>query len=135
MSTYSDNPMIHRDRRLDRSPSPWIRSFAVSLCPLIVCRGPIRKEAIDTFREMGMEHIGILVSDKDSIVYTQALAPELRQIPCERVHRVRDYTGATKEERQLRIREIIEIAATHGYDSIFAGYGLHGGRRHFRARH
>ena len=124
MSTYSNNPLIHRDRRLARSESAWVRSFAVDLKPLIVCRGPIRKEAIDTFTEMGMTQIGILLSEKDSIVYTQALAPELRQLPCERVHRVPDYTGATKEERKARIRQIIDIALTNGYDSIFAGYGF-----------
>ena len=124
MSNYHDNPLIHRDRRLSQSSSAWVRSFAVDLKPLIVCRGPIRKEAIDVFVEMGMSHIGILLSEKDSIVYTQALAPELRQLPCERVHRVPDYTGATNEERQVRIQQIIEIAKANGYDSIFAGYGF-----------
>ncbi len=124
MSSYSNNPLIHSDRRRSRSPSPWVQSFAVTLRPLIVCRGPIRKEAIDTFREMGMTHIGMLLSDKDSIIYTQALAPELRQMPHEHVHRVRDYTGATKDERRARIAQIIEIAQTNGYDSIFAGYGF-----------
>ena len=122
--SYTHNPMIHRDRRLSTSKSAWVRSFAVNLKPLIVCRGPIRKEAIDTFHEMGMEHVGILLSEKDSIVYTQALAPELRQLPCERVHRVPDYTGASKEERRQRIAQIIEIARANGYDSIFAGYGF-----------
>ena len=124
MSSYENNPMIHRDRRLHKSPSDWVRSFAVDLKPLIVCRGPIRKEAIDTFQEMGMTQIGILLSEKDSIVYTQALAPELRQLPCERVHRVPDYSGVTKEERRGRIQQIIELAKANDYDSIFAGYGF-----------
>ena len=124
MTTYSQNPLIHRERRLANSSSPWVRSFAVDLKPLIVCRGPIRKEAIDVFTEMGMTQIGILLSEKDSIVYTQALAPELRQLPCERVHRVPDYTGASKAEREARIAEIISIAKDNGYNSIFAGYGF-----------
>ena len=124
MNTYTSNPLIHRDRRLERSSSAWVQSFAVDLKPLIVCRGPIRKEAIDTFNEMGMDHVGILLSEKDSIVYTQALAPELRQLPCERVHRIPDYTGVTKEERRARIQQIIDIAKTNGYDSVFAGYGF-----------
>ncbi|MEL7372594.1 MAG: biotin carboxylase N-terminal domain-containing protein, partial [Myxococcota bacterium] len=124
MNRYTQNPLIHRDRRLDSAESDWVRSFRVDLKPLIVCRGPIRKEALDTFTEMGMSHIGILLSEKDSIVYTQALAPELRQVPCDHVHRVPDYTGATKDERRRRIQQIIEIAKTNGYDSIFAGYGF-----------
>ncbi len=122
--SYANNPLIHRDRRLSGSKSAWVRSFAVNLKPLIVCRGPVRKEAIDVFRELGMEHIGILLSEKDSIVYTKALAPELRQLPYERVHRVPDYTGATKEERRARVRQIIDIAKSNGYDSVFAGYGF-----------
>ena len=108
---YAANPLIHRDRRLERSGSAWVRSFACNqLKPLIVCRGPIRKEAIEVFREMGMTHVGILLSHKDSIVYPNALAPELRRIDPAHVHHVPDYTGATKEARQTRIREITEIA-------------------------
>ncbi|MCB9651361.1 MAG: biotin carboxylase [Deltaproteobacteria bacterium] len=92
--------------------------------PLIICRGPIRKEAIDVFHEMGMTHVGILLSEKDSIVYPHALAPELRQVSWEHVHRVPDYTGASKEERAARIQQIVGIARTYGYDSVFAGYGF-----------
>jgi len=109
---YKDNPLTHRDRRLRGSPSAWVRSFACEdLRPLIVCRGPIRKEAMDVFEEMGMRHYGILVSEKDSIVYPNALAPELRQLTDNtRVHRVPDYTGATKEERVERMNQIVGIA-------------------------
>ncbi|MCB1733495.1 MAG: biotin carboxylase, partial [Halieaceae bacterium] len=80
--------------------------------------------AIDVFKEMGMQKIGILLSEKDSIVYSHALAPELRHLPCDDVHRVPDYTGATKEERVARVEQIISIAKSHGYDSVFAGYGF-----------
>ncbi|CAH2032449.1 ATP-binding protein [Trichlorobacter ammonificans] len=123
---YLNNPLIHRDRRLGASDSEWVRSFACEdLKPLIVCRGPIRKEALDVFGEMGMTHVGILLSEKDSIVYPNALSPELRQIKNpENVHRVPDYTGASKEERVERIGQIIQIAKDNGYDSIFAGYGF-----------
>ena len=78
-----------------------MRSFACEdLKPLIVCRGPIRKEVMDVLDEMGVKHYGILLSEKDSIVYANALAPELRQLADNsRVHRVPDYTGASKEER------------------------------------
>src|SRR5919205_197441 len=123
---YKNNPLTHRDRRLRRSSSEWVRSFACEdLKPLIVCRGPIRKEAMDVFEEMGIKHYGILVSEKDTIVYTNALAPELRQLKdTRRVHRVPDYTGATKEERVERMNQIVQIAKDNGYDSIFAGYGF-----------
>ena len=123
---YMNNPLIHRDRRLGKSDSEWVRSFACEdLKPLIVCRGPIRKEAMDVFEEMGISHYGILLSEKDSIVYANALAPELRQLTdSTRVHRVPDYTGASKEERVERIGQIISIAKDNGYDSIFSGYGF-----------
>src|SRR5919108_3249938 len=123
---YTNNPLIHRDRRLGNSSSEWVRSFACEdLKPLIVCRGPIRKEAMDVFEEMGIKHYGILLSEKDSIVYPNALAPELRQLTDNsRVHRVPDYTGATKEERVERMNQIVQIAKDNGYDSVFAGYGF-----------
>jgi len=73
---------------------------------------------------MGMSQVGILLSEKDSIVYPRALAPELRRLDPSRVHAVSDYTGATKEERSERIAQIIEIAKTNGYDYVFAGYGF-----------
>ena len=109
---YQNNPLIHRDRRLGRASSAWVRSFACEdLKPLIVCRGPIRKEAMDVFEEMGITHYGILLSEKDSITYANALAPELRQLTdTSRVHRVPDYTGASKEERVERMNQIVGIA-------------------------
>ena len=122
---YLHNPMIHRDRRLGESESDWVRSFSYeNMSILIVCRGPIRQEALDTFAEMGITKTGILLSEKDSIVYPRALAPELRRLDPSRVHAVADYTGATKEERTARIQEIIQIAKRNGYDYIFAGYGF-----------
>ena len=123
---YNGNPLTHRDRRLAQSASAWARSFdCEDLKPLIVCRGPIRKEAMDVFEEMGITHYGILLSEKDSIVYANALAPELRQLSDNRrVHRVPDYTGASKEERVERMHQIAQIAKDNGYDSIFAGYGF-----------
>ena len=123
---YRHNPLIHRDRRLGESKSEWVRSFACTdLKPLIVCRGPIRKEAMDVFEEMGITHYGILLSEKDSIIYPNALAPELRQFnDTSRVHRVPDYSGASKEERVERMNQIVQIAHDNGYDSVFAGYGF-----------
>jgi len=123
---YLQNPLIHRDRRLGRRHTEWVNQFdCTHMRPLIICRGPIRKEAMDVFVEMGISHFGILLSEKDSIVYQDALAPELRSLTDpERIHRVPDYTGANKEERDQRIAQIISIARDNGYNSIFAGYGF-----------
>ncbi len=122
---YINNPLIHRDRRLDNM-GEWASSFSCTdIRPLIICRGPIRKEAMDVFAEMGIEHYGILLSEKDAIVYKHALAPELRTFTePSRVHRVPDYSGASKEERVQRIQQIIRIASENNYNSIFAGYGF-----------
>ena len=50
-AAYGENAYQFRDRRLGESRSPWVRSFACDeMKVLIVCRGPIRKEAIDVFR-------------------------------------------------------------------------------------
>ncbi len=123
---YLNSPLVHRDRRLGRRPSSWVSQFGCEhIKPLIICRGPIRKEAMDVFEEMGINGYGILLSEKDSIVYRNALAPELRQLTDpDRVHRVPDYTGANKEERNARIKQIIAIAHDNGYNSVFAGYGF-----------
>ncbi|MDG0992455.1 MAG: biotin carboxylase N-terminal domain-containing protein [Luminiphilus sp.] len=123
---YLSNPLVHQDRQLGNSDSAWIRRFDCSgMRPLIICRGPIRKEAIDVFSEMGIHHFGILLSEKDSIVYPRALAPELRVLTdSSRIHRVPDYTGASKEERLQRIADIIAIAKTGDYNAVFAGYGF-----------
>ena len=123
---YLNNPLVNQDRMLGEHSSTWVRQFDCRhIKPLIICRGPIRKEAMDVFTEMGIDHFGILLSEKDSIVYPRALAPELRVLTDpSRVHRVPDYTGATKEERLQRIEDIITIAKTGGYNAIFAGYGF-----------
>lgn len=122
---YLHNPLIHRERRLGESESDWVRSFSCEdMTVLIVCRGPVRQEALDTFAEMGIEKAGILLSEKDSIVYARALAPELRRLDPSRVHAISDYTGASKEERTERIQQIIQIAKDNGYEYVFAGYGF-----------
>jgi acetyl/propionyl-CoA carboxylase alpha subunit len=106
--------------------SEWLRSFALdSVKCLIVCRGPVRKEALDIFAEIGVGEAGILLSEKDSIVYPRSLAPELRSIGnSNSAHRITDYMGAGQEEKLERIEEIIEIATRNGYTHIFAGYGF-----------
>ena len=123
---YLNNPLIHSDRRLANMPSQWVRSFScIDMRPLIICRGPIRKEVMDVFEEMGITGYGILLSEKDSITYPNALSPELRSLTDpDRIHRVPDYSGSTKDERKQRIDQIIKIAKQNGYNAIFAGYGF-----------
>ena len=106
--------------------SEWLRSFSLqdAKC-LVVCRGPVRKEAFEVFTEIGIQNFGMLLSEKDSIVYPRCIAPEIRQLPSpENIHRVKDYMGAGQEERIERIHEIVEIARAHDYTHIFAGYGF-----------
>ena len=122
----ASQPRVDRDRRLSSSASAWVRQFACEdMKPLIICRGPVRKEAMDVFEQMGIGGYGILLSDKDCVVHTNAVAPELRAMRDRaHVHRVADYTGADAAEREARIAEIIGIAKAGGYDAIFAGYGF-----------
>jgi len=123
---YLNNPLIHRERRLSAAQSAWQRSFSCDeLKPLIICRGPIRMEAMKVFDEMGIHEYGILISEKDSFAYANSLAPELRKLTDpSRIFHVPDYSGATGEERTERIQQIIGIASQHGFDSVFAGYGF-----------
>jgi len=122
---YDRHPLVTTPVVVTRPDSAWARSLRVDdVRPLIVCRGPIRKEALDVFAALGIEDAGILLSEKDSIVYQQALAPELRRVPAEHVHRVKDYSGADKAEREERTRQIVSICKEHGYTHVFAGYGF-----------
>jgi len=112
--------------RAAESASEWIRSFDVSEAKcLVVCRGPVRKEAFDVFAEIGVGEWGMLLSEKDSVVYPRCLAPELRDLAFPaNVHRVADYMGVGQEEKLERIAEIISLAEENGYTHIFAGYGF-----------
>ena len=70
-----------RPGRFHESDSEWLRSFALDdLKVLVVCRGPVRKEAFGIFDEMGIASYGMLLSEQDSVVYPRCLAPELREI-------------------------------------------------------
>ncbi|HKI98629.1 MAG TPA: biotin carboxylase N-terminal domain-containing protein [bacterium] len=106
--------------------SDWRRSFRFDhVKVLVVCRGPIRLEAIEAFERLGTQPCGMLLSEKDSVVYPRALAPELRRVGRnERVHRIPDYAGTSAAEKAERIAQILDIAREGGYTHIFAGYGF-----------
>ena len=78
------NPGLHPDNYAflnDMRTTNGVNSQgALSGMPLIVCRGPIRMEAMTVYKEMGISHFGILLSEKDSIVYPRCLAPEIRTL-------------------------------------------------------
>ena len=82
--------------RFHESPSAWLRSLSLrDIKCLVVCRGPVRKEAIDVFDQIGVREYGMLLSEKDSVVYPKCLAPELRgfRFP-DNVHRIPEYMGS-----------------------------------------
>jgi len=112
--------------RFHDSQSEWVRSFDLAdLKVLVVCRGPVRQEAFEIFDSMGIAEYGMLLSEKDSVVYPRCLAPELRSFRFpNNVHRVQDYMGVGQEEKLQRIGEIVGIARDHGYTHLFAGYGF-----------
>jgi len=92
---------------------------------LIVCRGPIRLEALDAFERLGVQPSGILLSEKDSVVYPRALSPELRRVGRnERVHRIPDYAGASAADKARTVERILDIALQHRYTHVFVGYGF-----------
>ena len=120
-------PPTRKTRHAPPAPAvSWRDSFTFDhVKVLIVCRGPIRMEAIEVFERLGTQPCGILLSEKDSVVYLRGLAPELRHIGRnERVHRIPDYMGATAEAKAQTIARIIHIAQEHGYTHVFAGYGF-----------
>jgi biotin carboxylase len=121
--------MLTRDFRklpFHEAESEWLRTFSLEdVKCLVVCRGPVRKEAFEVFDEIGIREYGMLISQKDSVIYPRCLAPELRSFRFPKnIYRVPDYMGAGQEEKLARIDEIIGIASNHGYTHIFAGYGF-----------
>ncbi len=113
-------------QRFHEADSEWLRSFSLQdIKCLVVCRGPVRMEAFEIFQEIGIREFGMLLSEKDSVVYPRCLAPEIRSLSFPaNIHRVPDYTGSGQQEKIERISQIIRIAIDHNYTHIFAGYGF-----------
>ena len=71
-----------RPVRFHEDDSEWLRSFSMQdMKILVVCRGPVRMEAFQIFSAIGIRDYGMLLSEKDSIIYPRCLAPEIRSIP------------------------------------------------------
>ena len=106
--------------------SKWQSSFKFNdVKCLIICRGPIRLETIKIFKELKV-NFGILLSEKDSIIFQNTLAPELRFFNNreKHVHHITDYMGHTKEDKESCSEKIIKICLKHNYTHVFAGYGF-----------
>ncbi|MDH4246657.1 MAG: biotin carboxylase [Deltaproteobacteria bacterium] len=123
-ATQPDSPLqTHGDAPVAQDWRPSFRFDHIKV--LIVCRGPIRLEAIEILERLGTQPCGILLSEKDSVLYPRALSPELRRVGRnERVHRIPDYTSASGGEKTQRIERILEIAREGRYTHLFAGYGF-----------
>ena len=75
---YLSNPLIHQNRR-KTTGSQWQQSFdCTDMRPLIICRGPIRMEAMTVFEEMGISDYGILLSE-NCLLYTSPSPRDKRQ--------------------------------------------------------
>jgi len=94
------------------------------LKPLVICRGPVRLEALEVFAEQGISQMGMLLSKKDAYAAPYALAPELRALPqgCQ-VHPIAEYQPVN-QSKTVFIQSLINICHSHGYNSVFAGYGF-----------
>jgi len=115
-------PTVNRIHTVEED---WIKQFDCrAVRPLIVCRGPVRLEAIEIFKAMGLTHIGMLLSDKDSTLYEDCVSPERFILPPSCVHLIEDYQAGPAQLRTDHIQQIINIAHMHGYNAIFAGYGF-----------
>lgn len=66
---------------------------------LIICCGLICKEVMDVWEEMGIIDYGILLLEKDFIIYNNVLVSELCQmVNLDWVYWVLDYMGMDKDE-------------------------------------
>lgn len=106
--------------------SDWQYSFDCShIRPLIVCRGPVRKEAIDVFKRAGIKSIGVLLSHNDCLQEAKTQAPELRCLrSSDQIHIVKEYSVPDTASKFALIDQIIDICKEFGYNTIFAGYGF-----------
>mgnify|MGYP006137604323 CR=1 FL=1 len=126
--------MLDRDLRPARfheCESPWLQSLSLEHVKcLIVCRGPVRKEAMDVFDQMGIREYGMLLSEKDSIVYPKCLAPELRgcgelTLPGQGLgERIPDHTLVELSGRHRTIRVVRNEGHTGLAGSRNVGLGL-----------
>ena len=131
MVATSNNPLIHRDRRLGREPTPI--GCAVFACEdmtvLIVCRGPIRKEALDVFSRDGHDALGRHpCCPRRTRSSTRARSPPSCVVldPSRTCAQRAGLHGRDEaKSASSGSQQIIEICRkNNGYEYIFAGYGF-----------
>ena len=125
-NAYTNNPLIHRDRRLGLASSRWVRSFAADdMSVLIVCRGPIRKEAIDVFREMGMtQDRHPALGARQHRLPARARARAAQHGSRARAPRAGLHGRDARKSACSRVQQMVAICREHGYRYVFAGYGF-----------
>ena len=92
---------------------------------LLICRGPIAFETLEVYRRRGWLLPHAVVSSKEWIADGRRAAPWIADLPADHVHYVQEYDD---------VEAILCIAAQHGIDAIYPGYGFLAERADFAAR-
>ena len=92
---------------------------------LLICRGPIAFETLEVYRQRGWLLPHVVVSSKEWIADGHRTAPWIADLPADHVHYVQEYDD---------VEAILHIAAQHGIDAIYPGYGFLAERADFAAR-
>lgn len=92
---------------------------------LLICRGPIAFETLEVYRRRGWLLPHVVVSSKEWIADGRRAAPWIADLPADHVHYVPEYDD---------VEAILCIAAQHGIDAIYPGYGFLAERADFAAR-
>lgn len=92
---------------------------------LLICRGPIAFETLEVYRRRGWLVPHAVVSSKEWIADGRRAAPWIADLPADHVHYVQEYDD---------VEAILCIAAQHGIDAIYPGYGFLAERADFASR-
>ena len=92
---------------------------------LLICRGPIAYETLEMYRQQGWLLPHVVVSSKEWIADGRRTAPWTADLPADHVHYVQEYDD---------VEAILHVAAQHGIDAIYPGYGFLAERADFAAR-
>jgi acetyl/propionyl-CoA carboxylase alpha subunit len=92
---------------------------------LLICRGPIAFETLEVYRRRGWKLPHAVVSSKEWIADGRRAAPWIADLPAAHVHYVQEYDD---------VEAILHVAARHGIDAIYPGYGFLAEKADFAAR-
>ena len=91
---------------------------------LLICRGPIAFETLEVYRRRGWLLPHAVVSSKEWIADGRRAAPWIADLPADHVHYAQEYDD---------VDAILHVAAQHGIDAIYPGYGFLAERADFAA--